>query len=180
MIDNKKGQVPLALIMFTCTMLHHALLGWQKSKGVHPKVSKSKLKADRPDRSNYFNNINYGSKIASCCSVLCRKLSTSSGVADTYTFLMNPWNSVLESYQHRVYKNTLGTVKHQIQQAENPTPAVVISADAAPVGNGIHLDDLTSGVAHEEPEIGSTDPIDRQQLHEQETPFHDARRQRGL
>src|SRR3981189_1069755 len=91
------------------------------------------------------------------------KLLTSPGVADTYTFLMNTWNTLPESYQQRVYNNTLATVKCQIQQAENPTPAVVISVEAARVDNAILLDYLTYEVALEEPEIGSTDsniPID--------------------
>jgi len=163
MIDDKDGHIPSPLIMFTCTALRHALLEWQKNKGVHPKASKSKLKADRPDRSNYFNCKNDGGKIVSCCAVTCRKLLTSPGVADTYTFLMNTWNTLPESYQQRVYNNTLATVKRQIQQAENPTPAVVISVEAARVDNAILLDYLTSEVALEEPEIGSTDsniPID--------------------
>jgi len=71
---------------------------------------------------------------------------------------MNTWNTLSQSYQQRVYKNTLATVKHQIQQAENPTPAEVISVEAARVDNAILLDYLTSEVALEEPEIGSTDP----------------------
>jgi hypothetical protein len=71
---------------------------------------------------------------------------------------MNPWNTLLESYQQRVYKNTLATVKCQIQQAENPMPTVVISVEAAWVDNAILLNDLTSKVELEEPEIGSTDP----------------------
>jgi hypothetical protein len=58
-----------------------------------------------------------------------------------------------------VYKNTLATGKHQIQQAENPTPAVVISTEAARVDNANLLDFLTSEVLLEEPEIGSTDRI---------------------
>jgi len=87
-----------------------------------------------------------------------RKLLTSPGIADTYTFLMNTWNTLPESYQQRVYNNTLATVKRQIQQAENATPAVVISVEAARVDNAIVLDFLTSEVALEEPEIGSTDP----------------------
>jgi len=144
--------------MFTCTALRHALLEWQKNKGVHPKASKSKLKADRPDRSNYFNHKNHGGKIASCCAVTSSKLLTSPGVADTYTFLMNTWNTLPESYQQRVYINTLATVKRQIQQAENPTPAVVISVEAVRVHNAILLHYLASKVALEEPEIGSTDP----------------------
>jgi len=163
MIDDKDGHIPSPLIMFTSTELRHALLEWQKNKGVHPKASKSKLKADRPDRSNYFNCKSDGGKIVSCCSVMGRKLLTSPGVADTYTFLMNTWNTLLESYQQRVYNNTLATVKRQIQQAENPAPAVVISVEAARVDNAILLDYLTSEVALEEPEIGSTDsniPID--------------------
>jgi hypothetical protein len=76
---------------------------------------------------------------------------------------MNTWNTVPESYQQRVYNNTLATVKCQIQQAENPTHAVVISMEAALLHNAILLDYLTSEVALEEPEIGSTDsniPID--------------------
>jgi len=163
MIDDKDGHIPSPLIMFTCTALRHALLEWQKNKGVYPKASKSKLKADRPDHSNYFNYKNDIGKIASCCSVTGRKLLTSPGVADTYTFLMNTWNTLLESYQQRMYKNTLATVKRQIQQAENPTPAVVISVEAVRVDNDILLDYLTSEVVLEEPEIGSTDrniPID--------------------
>jgi hypothetical protein len=87
-----------------------------------------------------------------------RTLLNSPGVADTYTFLMNTWNILPESYQQRVYNNTLATVKRQIQQAENPTPAVVISTEAASVDNAILLDHLTSEVALEEPQIGSTDP----------------------
>jgi len=158
MINDKDGHIPLQLIMFTCTALHHALLEWQKNKGVHPKASKSKLRADRPDCSNYLNHKNGSGKIASCCAVTGRKLLTSPGVADTYTFLMITWNTLPESYQRRVYNNTLTTVKRQIQQAENPTPAVMISLAAVRVANAILLDYLASEVALEEPEIRSTDP----------------------
>jgi hypothetical protein len=158
MINNKNGHIPLPLIMFTCTALGHAHLEWQKNKCVHPKASKSKLKADRPDRLIYFNHKNDGGKIASCCTLTGRKMLTSPGVADTYTFLMNNWNTLPESYQPRVYNNTLATVKCQIQQAENPTPAVVISVEAARVVNAILLDYLASKMALEEPEIGSSDP----------------------
>jgi len=157
MIDDKDGHIPSPLIMFTCTALCHALREWQKNKGVHPKASKSKLKADRPDCSNYFNCKNDGGKIVSCCAVTGRKLLTSPGVADTYTFLMITCNTLPESYQQRVYSNTLATVKRQIQQAENPTPAVVISVEVARVDNAILLDCLTSEVALHEPEIGSAD-----------------------
>jgi hypothetical protein len=89
MIDHKDGHIAPPLIMFTCTALHHSLLEGQKKKAVHPKASKSKLKANRPDRSNYFNCKNDGGKIASCCAVTGRKMVTSSGVADTYILLMN-------------------------------------------------------------------------------------------
>jgi hypothetical protein len=157
MIDNKHGHIPSPLIMFTCTALCHALLEEQKNKGVHPKASKSKLKADRPDRSNHFNCKNVGGKIVSCCAVTRRKLLTSPGIADTYTFLMNIWNTLPESYQQRVYNNTLATGKRQIQQAENPMPTVVISVEAARIDNAILLDYLNSEVALEEPEIGNTD-----------------------
>jgi hypothetical protein len=158
MINDNDGHIPSPLIMFTCTALRHALLEWQKNKGVHPRASKSKLKADRPDRSNYFNHKNDGGKIASCCVVTGRKLITSPGVADTYAILMNTWNTLPESYQQRVYNNTLATVKRLIQQAENPTPVVLISVEAARVDNAILLEYLASEVALEEPEIGSTDP----------------------
>jgi hypothetical protein len=63
-----------------------------------------------------------------------------------------------------VYYNTLATVKCQIQQAENPMPAVVISLEAARVDNAVHLDYSTSEMALEKPEIGNTDrniPIDK-------------------
>jgi hypothetical protein len=71
---------------------------------------------------------------------------------------MNTSNTLQESSQQRVYKNTLATLKLQIQQAENPTPAVVISVEAARFDNAILLEYLTSEVALEEPEIGSTNP----------------------
>jgi hypothetical protein len=157
MINDKDGHIPSPLIMCTCTALRHALLEWQKNKGVHPKASKSKLKADRPDRSNYFNYQNASGKIASCCAVTGHKSLTSPGVADTYTFLMNTWNTLPESSQQRVYNNTLPTVKRQIQQAENPMPAMVISVEAACVANAIFVDYFASEVALEEPEIESTD-----------------------
>jgi hypothetical protein len=70
---------------------------------------------------------------------------------------MNTWNTLPESYQQRVYNNTLATVNGQIQQAENPTPAVVISVDPAHVDNAILLDHLTSEVELEEPEIAIAD-----------------------
>jgi hypothetical protein len=86
------------------------------------------------------------------------KSFTSPGVADTYTFLMNSWNTLPESYQQRVYNNTLATVNRQIQQVENPTPAVVISVEAVHVDNAILLDYLTFEAALEKPEIRSSDP----------------------
>jgi hypothetical protein len=158
MIDDKDGHIPSPLIMFTCTALRHALLEWQKNKGVHPKTSKSKWKADRPDCSNYFSCKHDGNKNASCGAATSPKLLTSPSVADTYTFLMNPWNTLLESYQQRVCNNTLATVKFPIHQVGNPTPAMVISVKAARVDNAILLDYLASEVALEEPEIGSPHP----------------------
>jgi len=145
MINDKDGHIPSPVIMCTCIALHHAFLEWQQNNGVHPKASKSKLKAVRPDLLNYFNYKNDGGKNTSCCVAMGHKLLTSPGIPDTYTFLMNPWITLPESYQQRVYKITHATVKRQIQQAENPTPAVVISIDAARVDNAILLDYLTSG-----------------------------------
>jgi len=112
--------------------------------------------ADGPGDSNYFNYKNDGGKNAPCCAVTGRKLLTSPGVADTYTFLMNTSNTLPESYQQRVYKNTHATVKCQIQEAEEPTPAMVISVEAANDDNAILLNYLASEVALEEPDIGST------------------------
>ena len=76
---------------------------------------------------------------------------------------MNTWNTLLETNQQRVDNNTLTTVKHQIQQVDNPTPAMVISVDTVRVDNAILLNYLTSELALDESEIWSTDqniPID--------------------
>jgi hypothetical protein len=70
---------------------------------------------------------------------------------------MNTWNTLPESYQLRVYHNTLASVRRQIQQAENPKCAVVISLEAACVDTAIVLDYLASKVALEEPVIRSTE-----------------------
>jgi hypothetical protein len=113
-------------------------------KGVHPKASKLKLTADSPDGSYYINYNNDGGKLASCCAGTGRKLLTLPGITDTYTFLMNTWNTLPESYQQRVYNNTLATGKRQIQLVENPMPARVISTDAARVYNAILIDYLIS------------------------------------
>jgi len=158
MIHNKDVHIPLPLIMFTCTDFCHALLEWQKNKRIHPKAPKSKLKADRPDYLNYFNYNNDGGTNTFSCGAMGCKLLTSPGIADTYTFLRNTWNTLPESYQQRVYTNPLATVQCQIQQVENPTPTVVISVEAAHVYNAILLHYFTSKVALEQPEIGSIHP----------------------
>ena len=66
---------------------------------------------------------------------------------------MNTWNTLPESYHQRVYFNAVATVKCQIQQAETPMPAVVISVEAGCVDYAILLDYLTSEVPLEDPEI---------------------------
>jgi len=78
------------------------------------------------------------------------------GVAHPYTLLLNTWHTLPESYQQRVYNNTLVPVKRHVQQAENPTSAVAISVEAARVDNAILLDYLASKVALQEPEIECT------------------------
>jgi len=113
---------------------------------------------ERPDRSNYFNYKNDGGKNASCCTATDHKLLTSPGIADKYTLLMNTRNTLPESYQQTVYNHTLATVNCLIQQVENPTPAMVISVEAARVDNAILFHYLASEVALEEPGIASTDP----------------------
>jgi len=68
MIDDMDGHIPRPLIMITCTALCHALLEWQKNKGVHSKACKTQHKADSPDRLNYFKYNNDGCKSSSSCS----------------------------------------------------------------------------------------------------------------
>jgi hypothetical protein len=114
------------------------------------------LKAHKPDFLNYFNHKNDGGKKASCCAATGCKLLTSHGVANTYTFLMNTWNTPFQGYQQKVYKNTLATVKRQIQKAENPIPAAAISKEAAVVDNAILRDNMSHEVPLTEPEFGST------------------------
>jgi hypothetical protein len=98
------------------------------------------MKADRPDCSNYFNQKNDGGEIVSCNLGTDCKLSSSPGIADRYSFLINNWNTLPESYQQRVYNDTLDTVKRQFRQAKNLTPTVVIDLDAARVKIPILLD----------------------------------------
>ena len=57
-----------------------------------------------------------------------------------------------------MYRNTLATVKHRIQEAENPKPADVLRTEIVSVNNGILLDCLTSEVALEKPRIRCTEP----------------------
>jgi hypothetical protein len=66
---------------------------------------------------------------------------------------MHTWNTLLESYQHRVDKNTHARVKLQIRWAENPMAAVVVSVEAAHVHKAILRASWTSEVALEEPQI---------------------------
>jgi hypothetical protein len=61
---------------------------------------------------------------------------------------MNTWNTLPESYEQRVYNNTLATVKRQIQLEENQTPTMVFSIVAAGVEVALAM-----------PEIGSADQI---------------------
>jgi hypothetical protein len=158
MTNDKYGHIPSPLSLFTSTAVRQAPLEWQMNKGVHPNASKSKLNANRPDHSNCFNYINNSSQIASCCAATCRRLLTLPGVADTYPFLMNTWNTLLESYQQRVNIHTVAAVKHQIQRPENPTPTVVIRVEAAVVDNAVLHDYLTSEVVRKERDIRSIDP----------------------
>jgi len=97
-IDDKEGHIPAPLIMFTCTALRNALLEWQYNESVLSKASKSNLNADRPDHSNYFNYMNDGGKNASCSAAMGPMLLTLPRVVDTYAFLMNTWNTLLERY----------------------------------------------------------------------------------
>jgi len=96
-IDDKNSHIPSPLSRFTCTVVCHTLLEWQKNKDVHPKVSKAKVKAVRSHRSIYFNYKIDGGQNASCGTATDHKLLLSPGFADTYTVLMNTWNTLPES-----------------------------------------------------------------------------------
>jgi hypothetical protein len=120
LIDDRDSDIPSPLIMYTCTGLHHAPPEWQTNKVDHSKVSKSKRTVDRPDHSYCFIYMNDGGKNAPCCIVMGHKQLTSPGVADMYTFLMNTWNTLPSSYQQKVYKNTFGTAKGDIQRGGEP------------------------------------------------------------
>jgi len=115
------------------------------------------LKADGPHCSNYFNYNIDGGKHVSCCTTMSRKLLSLPGIAYMYTFLNNTWNTLPESYQQRVDKHTPATVKRQIQHGENPMPDMVISMQTACVDNTIILNYLSSEVALEKYNIGSTE-----------------------
>jgi len=115
------------------------------------------LKPDRGDCSKYYNYKKVRGMTTSCCAAMSRKVSTLRGIAPTYTFMMNTWITLPESYKQRVYKYPHAAVNHQIRRMENPMPAVVISVDAACVDIAILPDYLTSKVRLEEPEIRSTD-----------------------
>jgi hypothetical protein len=119
MIEDNDRHFPLPLIIFTCIALHHTLLKWQQYEDVNPNASKRKLNADRPNRMNYFSYKNDCCKRTFCCAATACKLLIFLGFADTYIILLNTWNTLLESYQQRVDKNRLATVKWQIQLAEN-------------------------------------------------------------
>jgi hypothetical protein len=108
--------------MFTSTAFPHALLEWQKNTGVDPKAFKSKLNADRPDLMSYFTYKNDGGKNASCYTATGRRLIISPDAAGTYTFVMNTWNTLPESYQQSMYNNSLAIVKRDIQQVESHCP----------------------------------------------------------
>jgi len=105
--------------------LHRAMLGWS---GKRKKVFIQKLASQSWMRKDVIARATSWTRMMLVRShpvalTTGRMLLTSPGVADRYTFLINTWNTLPESYQQWVYKNTLATVKHQIQQAENPTPA---------------------------------------------------------
>jgi hypothetical protein len=157
-IDNRNAHIPSPLCMLTNTSLRHGLRKRQRNQGVHLKCFKSKLNVDSPDLSNYFNYKNDEAKKAACCSTTGRKLLTMPGNADTYTYWMNTSNTLLESYQQRVYNNPLAIVQRQMQLVEKPTSTMVISLEAVRVDNTILLDYLTSEVALEDFEIESTVP----------------------
>jgi hypothetical protein len=137
MIDYKHGYIPFSTMMFTCTSLHHALLGWHKNTGVCPTALESQMKMDIPDWSNYLNHKNDRGQIPSSCTATGHKLLTLSDVEYWDKFLMSTCNRLLESYQQRVYKYTFAPGKYQIQYALNQNFAVAISFEAVCVNTSI-------------------------------------------
>lgn len=73
-IDDKNGNIPLPLIIFTRTPLGQAPVQWHINAGVHLKASKSRLNTNLTDYSNYFNFSNDCGKNASCCAAMGSKL----------------------------------------------------------------------------------------------------------
>jgi len=126
MIDDNHGYIPSRLIMSLCTVLRHALQHYHRKKGVPPKASKSTLKANGSEHSNYLNYQKEDGNTASCCTATHRKVWTSPNISDAYTFLMNSWNALHESNQQSVHGNILAVHEGQIHQVENPTPARII------------------------------------------------------
>jgi hypothetical protein len=121
--------------------------GVEKEQTCYSKSFEVKPKVDRPDRSKYFDFKSDRGTNSSCCAATGRKLLAWHGVPDTFTFLMNTVNTLPDSFQQTVYKNTLAQVKHRSHRAENPMPAVVLRVDAVRVGNAVVGDYLTSEVA---------------------------------
>jgi hypothetical protein len=91
MIDDKDVHITSPLIMFTCTVMRHAVLVWQMNKGVHSNTSQSKQIAGTPDCLNYVPYNNGAGKTTSWCTATGRKLFTSPSIADTYVLLLNAW-----------------------------------------------------------------------------------------
>ena len=102
LLDGKNSYTPSPSIMFTHTALGHGLLEWDRNKDNHLNASQSQLNVDRPDCSNYFNYKNEGSSNTSCRARMSCKLSTSTSIADPYTFLINHWHTLPECYPQRV------------------------------------------------------------------------------
>jgi hypothetical protein len=116
------------------------------------------LKAETTDCWNNFNHNNHGGKNAASCAAIGRKMLASPGVTDMYKILLNTVNPLLVSYTQRVYKNSLATVKRQIKEVENPTPAGVNNVEAADLRNANCVGYLTSDVRVDQREISSTEP----------------------
>ena len=83
---------------------------------------------------------------------------TSPGIADMEFILDEYLEHTSRELPTEGVQNTPATVKRQIQQAENQTPAMFISVEPSHADNAILLDYLTSEVALDEPAVGSTDP----------------------
>jgi len=93
--------------------LHCAMLSWS---GKRTKVFIRKLPSQSRKQTDLVARatLTTSKMVVRTHPAALRMSLTSPGIADTYKLLMNTCNTLPGSYQQRLYKNTLATVKHHI------------------------------------------------------------------